>query len=412
MRIFRITAIPLFLTVAAACSQRQSFTIRGNISGLQTGDTLKFSEVVLPGYTAVQDFVVIVSDTSGFSCTSELEHDRLYALEYLPKSGNAPISDRRWKEFIASPGDTITFTGSRDYIYYAALSGGMYDDPALAEYLNADDSLGMLRGDCLRNAVLARDSKDEEQARYWGDKFNRFYEEHSGGVERVRELRNSYIESKPEGSLYLLVQQIPETSWELDEVKRKFGSFSEELKSSHYGRLQAGYISEMEVLLPGRPAPDFSLTLSDGRKVTKEDFGGKYLLFYNWGLCPGSMFIDGQVRELYSRYKDNGLEAVGLTESIGTIRATYEASDSPADSTLRNSLAGMLAHPWKAEAETGTGQAENKEMSDTYHIAGMPFFILIGPDGTLLARGFSETFFEIRDMLDKEFTAQADSLRR
>ena len=41
-------------------------------------------------------------------------------------------------------------------------------------------------------------------------------------------------------------------------------------------------------------------------------------------------------------------------------------------------------------------------MSETYRISGWPFFILIDPDGTLLARNFTEAFSEAKKILKEE----------
>lgn len=61
----------------------------------------------------------------------------------------------------------------------------------------------------------------------------------------------------------------------------------------------------------------------------------------------------------------------------------------------------MLKHPWK-EVELETNYPDNQKMADTYHITGWPFFVLLSPKGTLLARNFSVAFNEARRILEKE----------
>lgn len=61
----------------------------------------------------------------------------------------------------------------------------------------------------------------------------------------------------------------------------------------------------------------------------------------------------------------------------------------------------MLAHPWK-EVELTTEYPENKSLTEDFRIGGWPFFVLIGPDGTIRARGFSEAFYKAVELLDKE----------
>ena len=58
----------------------------------------------------------------------------------------------------------------------------------------------------------------------------------------------------------------------------------------------------------------------------------------------------------------------------------------------------MLEHPWK-EAETG--RAENQKTADTFMVSGLPYFIFIGPDGTILARDFQPAFYQAKETLLK-----------
>ena len=93
---------------------------------------------------------------------------------------------------------------------------------------------------------------------------------------------------------------------------------------------------------------------------------------------------------------------VGLTESISTIRELYNKTlDNPHEKDLNATLGNMLKHKW-TEVELETEYPENKKMSETYRISGWPFFILIDPDGTLLARNFTEAFSEAQKILKEE----------
>lgn len=164
-------------------------------------------------------------------------------------------------------------------------------------------------------------------------------------------------------------------------------------------------LSRLEAIAVGRQAPDFTLSLTDGTTVSKDDFKGKYLLIYHWGMCPGSMQIDPEVRALYGKYNGKGLSVIGLTESIDEFRnfaeGIPEGSSSPSIGIddLKARVTEMLNHPWK-EAETKTGRPENQETADTFLITGWPYFILIGPDGSILARDFHNAFHQAKTILD------------
>ena len=65
---------------------------------------------------------------------------------------------------------------------------------------------------------------------------------------------------------------------------------------------------------------------------------------------------------------------------------------------IRPVLARMVEHDW-AEAELETGHPENTALMKTYAMDGWPFFVFIGPDGTILARGYWEAFEEAQRVI-------------
>lgn len=404
----------LFITLLAAAScgatyaaSTQKFTITGKIDGLQTGDTIRFSQIILPRWEYEPAFDILVEKPGRFSYKGTQDHDQYYMMTYHPKEGKVKRNDRSGQPVIVTAGDKIGLTGTADEIYYSALSGGIYDEPQLAEILIVDDSLGRIRGSYLRKASEAWEQKDTVANREWGQRFNLFYQ-NNPGRDRLRALNKAYEEANPQSTLYLLVELIPSLSYtETAKARKSYDAFSPELKESYYGRLYARQVEAMERLAKGKPAPDFSLVTTDGRTIAKKDFKGNYLLIYHWGMCPGSIYIDGQVKALYDKYKGKGFQVLGLTESIAAIRQVYEGlpvdqkTPSAGTDDIRPVLAGMLEHGW-IEVEVETDHPENQSIMEAYAFTGWPFFVLIGPDGTIQARDFSPAFFEARTILDRE----------
>lgn len=402
------------LLAAASCGATwaagaQKFTVSGRIEGLRKGDTLRFERIVLPGWTQEPAFDVIVRKPGTFSHKGIQEHDQYYLMTYRPKEGAARRCDRSGKTLIVTGDDQIRMTGTADDIYYCTLSGGIYDDPLLAAYLLLEDSVGRVRGGYLRESMEAMERKDTTAGEEWGRKFNLFYE-NNPGIERMRAARKAYRDANPHGTLDRLVDQIAALSYTpTEEAEADYKTLSPELKESYYGQVYAAEMAAMKRLAKGKPAPDFSLVSAEGETLTRDDYKGDYLLIYHWGLCPGSIYIDGQVRELYGKYKDKGLKVLGLTESIATIRQVYEGlpkdkkTAGPGVDDIRPVLAGMLEHGW-TEAELETDRPGNKAVMDAFSISGWPFFVLIGPDGTIRARGFTDAFFEAREILGQELS--------
>lgn len=400
----------ILLTCCISGAASRNFTITGHIEGLQKGDTLRFERVIRPGWNREAAFDIIIKHPDSFAYTGSQEHDQHYIMRYFPKEGNARTCDRLGLSLIITDGDSIEIPGTADAIYYCTPRGGIYDDPLLAEALRLDHSLGMIRGNYLYEAEMARLQNDTVRAEQYSRLFNEFGKKGSDPrFDEVRQAKKAYSDAHPSGTLYLLLDALQSISYEpLENSKALYDTWNQELKDSYYGRLFSKELSDMERLAEGQPAPSFAATTVNGSKVTLSDFKGHYLLIYHWGLCPGSVGIDGEVRELYDRHSDHGLDVLGLTESINDIRDLYATL--PKDKTtpyvyvddLRPVVEGMLAHPWE-EVELITEYPGNKSLTEDFRISGLPFFVLIGPDGTIRARGFSEAFYKAVEMLDKEF---------
>lgn len=226
-------------------------------------------------------------------------------------------------------------------------------------------------------------------------------------------LRKAYEAANPHGSLYLLIDRIPKLSYTpAKEAHRFYKTLSEGLKTSYFGQMYADCMARMEQLAKEnrrrishwqRPK-----TVLSPRLISKADTCCSTI-----GDCgPGSIHIDRQVSDLFEKYKDKGLQVVGLTESIADIRSVYESlpagkkTPSPGVDDMRPVLAGMLEHGW-IEAELETGHPENRQIMETYAIEGWPFFVLIGPDGTILARNYTNAFYRAKKILDKELGGTA-----
>lgn len=399
--------IALLISFVSSASYGQNFTISGRITGLQKGDTLHFDRIILPVFDRDPAFDIIVEQPDSFSYSGMQDHDQNYSMTYLPKAGSVADSDRCGIDVIVRAGDKITLSGNTDEIYYCRLGGGIYSDSLLDRYLQLSDSLGLVRCGYLRKSMEALAANDTVSAIHYSDLFNNFGRSGSDpGFERLHQAKDAYRNACPAGSLYLLVSSLEEVNYSpLDKSKEFYESLNPELKDSYYGQLYNDAIYTIENLAVGKPVPPFSVITTDDKKLTDKDFNGKYLLIYHWGLCPGSMMIDRNVRELYDKYSGKGLEILGLTESMETISQLYDQlSDDallPNGENMKLTLANMLHHPW-SEVETATSHPDNKLLSDTFRISGWPFFILIGPDGKICVRGFSEAFTAAGYLLEKE----------
>ncbi|MBR5055865.1 MAG: AhpC/TSA family protein [Bacteroidales bacterium] len=132
-------------------------------------------------------------------------------------------------------------------------------------------------------------------------------------------------------------------------------------------------IATLEKTAEGQPFTDFEMDDPDGNKVKLSDWAGKgkYVLVDFWaswcGPCKAEM---PNVVKCYHQYKDKGFDIVSVsldTKKENWVKAIDEW--------------GM---PWHHMSDLKGWQCEG---ADIYAVTGVPHAMLLGPDGTILARG-------------------------
>lgn len=399
----KILTVVLCLISLSGFAQPYSFTIEGRIEGLEKGDTLHFIKVILPEWQMETAFEVAVSEPGRFRYDGTHDHTQLYLMTYTPADRERVIAaDRRGRELLIRDG-TTTITGDWEYICYSLPKGGTYTDPELQRLDSIENSIFRERGYCMKMIQQARKNGDEEERKKWSAKSNEIFS--NPALKQNREEMKAYRE-RTFDSEYFAVQTVREAMSDPESSKAYYEKLTPEVKASHYGRMAGELLERMALLEPGRPAPPFTLTTTDGEQVTLETIKGNYLVIYHWGTCPGSMQMDGQMQELYARYRDKGVQVVGITEFREAVQSLFKSL--PEDDTteqygipLRKTLQGMLSHPFP-DVELDK-DPQSYAIIDQYAIDGLPFVVCISPEGTILSRGYWESFNEAKAILEREF---------
>lgn len=130
-------------------------------------------------------------------------------------------------------------------------------------------------------------------------------------------------------------------------------------------------------MLPlGTTAPDFSLTDTDGKTVSRSDFLGKkgLLVVFLCNHCPYVKHIADQLKQIGDDYLPQDIAIVGISSND----VAAQPEDSPEKMKQEKQQRGY-AFPYLFDASQGVAKA--------YHAACTPDFFLFDADHKLVYRG-------------------------
>ena len=172
----------------------------------------------------------------------------------------------------------------------------------------------------------------------------------------------------------------------LEQISAFYDRFTDRVKQTEKGKEMGERIAQLKRLAPGSPAPEFELTTPDGKKLALKDLRGHIVLIDFWASwCGPCMDEMPNVKAIYEKYHDRGLEIVGV--SMDNNKANWERAIERAGLVWHHvsSLKGMNRCP----------------VAKLYQVVAIPKLYIIGKDGKIIAKDLRGE--ELREKIDELF---------
>lgn len=364
--------LTLFLLLVIACRPVDTFTVSGRLQGLNAGDTLRFDTYTLPFYEPISADTFIVAENNTIDITIEAHHTIYGLLQYAPRAGK--VWGNNSAEIIARPGDNIEIHGSIDYLKCARLKGGLYDDTAVARYLDTTREMDSLETFYERKIACFSESGQSDSAFSYIERFQHM--KHPKAYKEMRDSLTNLADNEYAAYLYLRLthRKSPE------ELQERLNRFSPATRESYLGKSLESMLPILNNISEGNKPKDFTLTDKNGNSVSLSDYRGKYLLLFYYGVCGGVFQTDPHLTDIYHEYHDKGLEMLGICRD-GDIAAAYpQLLESP-------QVQRLLTHPYPTIYLT---DEQNAYIGKELFLYATPTVMLIDPEGTTLIRGSHE----------------------
>ena len=197
---------------------------------------------------------------------------------------------------------------------------------------------------------------------------------------RTDKLDYDFFVKHPNSYVTVYMMRFHVSEWPLDTLQMIYDNMNETVKQSSYAKELAKEIEELRGGSPGSMAKDFSATDINGNKLTLADFKGKYVLLDFWASwCVPCRKGNPHLKELYAKYKDKGIEFIGVSDDDRDPNAWRKAVE-------KDGLPWLHVLRGLDMQKIQNGLPNETEISDRFGIHTLPTRILIDPNGMIIGR--------------------------
>lgn len=199
--------------------------------------------------------------------------------------------------------------------------------------------------------------------------------------EQISANNKNFITKNPQSwvSAYLLRFYL--SNMKVEEGEQLYAQMPAAMQESFYGKEIRKELEGLRMGSPGSVAHVFSKQDINGEMLNLADYKGKYVLIDFWASwCGPCRKGNPHLKSLYSKYKDKGLEIIGISDDDRDLAAWKKAVDQDGIGIWKHVLRGLDMQ------KAMKGEDNPTDLSDNYGIHSLPTKILIDPKGVIIGR--------------------------
>ncbi|GAO43016.1 TlpA disulfide reductase family protein [Flavihumibacter petaseus] len=363
-----------------AIAQQTSFQLDGNIKGKPDGYIYLSYE-----NTATEKYIVDSARISGgkFAFKGELDGP-VQAVVMMDKRG----ADGRYTYLYLVPAKMKLTLDYASFNQSAVLKGSPIQDEADVLKKSQADINAQL--DPLRKkydeenqkyiaAIKAK--KDEatlvklkEEATKAKDAMDPYYEQ-------LNKKQAAFMDQHPASFVTASLLRYSISSMPLAEGEKRYGLLSADIQNSSLGKAIRKELDGLRMGSPGATAYVFASKELRGQLLSLADYKGKYVLVDFWASwCGPCRKGNPHLLGLYAKYRDKGLEIIGVSDDDGKPEAWAKAVEQDKIGVWKHVLRGLDMD------KRMKGEPNESDISNYYGIHSLPTKVLIDPNGVIIGR--------------------------
>ncbi len=270
-------------------------------------------------------------------------------------------------EILLSENTDVQITGNADELYKAVVKGDKANEELNA--LRQKEMPLVSKVWELRKQSAGMRKPEDSTAR------KAIIAEITSTTDQLTAIRKLFVAAHPKSFVSIMMLARLQGDYEAAAYEKAFNALNATYKETYLGKYVASRISGAKATATGAVAINFTKTDNHGEPFTLSSLKGKYVLLDFWGSwCGPCRASHPHLKEVYAKYKDKGLEIVGIAEEKSDDLETAKKAWLKAISDDGMSWIQVLNNYNKATTD----------MVMAYGISGFPTKILLDKNGKVL----------------------------